>query len=284
MPEMRGRLRAAVAKATTLLRAAEIDSPEVNALQLAEYVAGARPVLTVTELPDDFETRYFRLVGERAAHVPLQLLVGTAAFRYLQVAVEPGVFIPRPETELVAGAAIAEALERSTPVVVDLCTGTGVIALAVATEVPASRVIAVDLSPAAADLARRNAAAIGADIDVRTGDVADPQLLTELDGTLDVLVANPPYLPPGEIAQLEVREHDPELALFGGGPDGLAVPAQVISAAARLLRSGGLLLMEHDETQGAAARDLVEKTGAFELAMTHQDLTGRDRYLTARRR
>ncbi len=280
----RARLRAAVAKATTLLRAAEIDSPEVNALRLAEHVAGVRPVLTVTELADDFEARYFRLVGERAAHIPLQLLTGTAAFRYLEVAVEPGVFIPRPETELVAGAAIAEAESGKTrPLVVDLCTGTGVIALSVATEVSGAQVIAVDLSAAAVDLARRNAATLGADIDVRQGDVADPALLVELDGTVDVLVANPPYVPAGEIAQPEVREHDPQLALFGGGPDGLAVPADVIAAAARLLRAGGLLVMEHDVTQGAAVRKRIAATAAFDTSATHQDLTGRDRYVTARR-
>jgi release factor glutamine methyltransferase len=278
----RERLRAAVANATTLLRAAEIDSPEVNALRLAEFVAGARPVLLADDLPDDFESRYFRLVGQRAAHVPLQLLVGTAPFRHLEVSVAPGVFIPRPETERVAGAAIDAARAVPSPLVVDLGTGAGVIALAVAHEVPSARVIGIDVSGDAVDLARDNAMRLGLDIEFRVGDVADPAFLAELSPGVDVVVANPPYVPTDVVLPPEVAEHDPPSTLWGGGAGGLEAPRRFLAAAARLLRAGGIVVMEHDETQAAALR--AAAADAFAEVATHADLTGRDRYLTGRRR
>ena len=278
----RERLRAAVAKATTLLRAAGISSPEVNALRLADFVVGVRPVLMAGELPDDFESRYFRLVGQRAARVPLQLLVGTAPFRHLEVEVAAGVFIPRPETESVAGAAIDAARPVPSPLVVDLGTGTGVIALAVAQEVPSARVVGVDVSSEAVDLARRNAGHLGLEVDFRTGDATDPALLAELIGRIDVVVANPPYIPPDAALAREVAEHDPPAALWGRGPDGMVVPRLCLAAAGRLLRAGGTVVMEHDETQAAALRDAA--ADEFTEVGTHADLAGRDRYLTARRR
>lgn len=278
----RERLRVAVARATTLLRAAEIDSPEVNALRLAEFVAGVRPVLMAEDLPDDFESRYFRLVGQRAAHVPLQLLVGTAPFRHLEVEVGGGVFIPRPETEMVADAAIEAAMSLpSAPVVVDLGTGTGVIALAVAQELPSARVIGVDASSEAVDMARRNAKRVGLDVEFRTGDVNDPALLAELAAGVDVVAANPPYIPADAALPPEVAEHDPPTALWGGGADGLDLPRRFLAAAARLLRADGTVVMEHDETQGAALR--AAAVIDFTDVQSHADLAGRDRYLTARR-
>ena len=278
----RERLRGAVAKATTLLRAAGISSPEVNALRLAEFVVGARPVLMAGELPDDFESRYFRLVGQRAAHVPLQLLVGTAPFRRLEVEVAAGVFIPRPETETVAGAAIDAARPLPSPLVVDLGTGTGVIALAVAQEVPSARVVGVDASSEAVGVARRNAGHLGLEVDFRTGDVTDRALLAEFIGRVDVVVANPPYIPPDATLPPEVAEHDPPAALWGRGPDGMVVPQLFLAAAGRLLRAGGNVVMEHDETQAVALRDAAAEE--FTEVGTHADLAGRDRYLTARRR
>jgi release factor glutamine methyltransferase len=278
----RERLRAAVAKATTLLRAAAIDSPEVNALRLAEFAAGVRPVPTADDLPDDFESRYFRLVGQRAAHVPLQLLLGTAPFRHLEVTVAAGVFIPRPETETVAGAAVDAARALASPLVVDLGAGTGVIALAVAQEVPSARVIGVDVSSEAVDLARRNAQRLGVDVKFRIGDVTDPALLAELSAGVDVVVANPPYIPNGVVLPPEVAEYDPPSALRGGGRDGLDVPRLFLATAARLLRTGGTVVLEHDETQSTALRDAAAVS--FTEVRTHRDLTARDRYLTAQRR
>jgi release factor glutamine methyltransferase len=278
----RERLRAAVGKATTLLRAAGIESPEVNALRLAEFVAGARPVLMADDLPEDFEPRYFRLVGQRAAHVPLQLLVGTAPFRHLEVNVAAGVFIPRPETETVAGAAVDAARAVASPLVIDLGTGAGVIALAVAQEVPSARVIGVDLSSPAVDLAHANAKRLGLEVEFRVGDVADPTLLVELFHRVDVVVANPPYIPADVVLPPEVVEQDPPSALWGGGTDGLEAPRLFVATAARLLRTGGTLVLEHDETQGPALR--AAAADEFTEVATHPDLAGRDRYLTAQRR
>jgi release factor glutamine methyltransferase len=228
------------------------------------------------------------LVARRATRIPLQHLVGRAPFRRMELLVGPGVFVPRPETEMVAGLAIEAASVTPTPLVVDLCTGSGAIALAVATEVPGSRVVAVEAEPAAHAWAERNLAErAGLDpglahrFDLRLADVADPGLLSELAGAVDVVVANPPYLPPdAEPVDVEVRDHDPARALYGGGDDGLAVPRQVAARAARLLRVGGTLVMEHADVQGPAVRALLDP-GAWTGVRTAPDLTGRDRAVVA---
>jgi len=215
------------------------------------------------------------------------------------------VFLPRPETEVVAEQAVDEAkrllVAGGRPLVVDLCTGSGVIAISVALEAPGSRVIAVDIDPGAVSLARKNAAYLRSastepceilgnstgpgGVRVEVGDVADPALFSEFAGAVDVVISNPPYIPDDAVPlEPEVAEHDPPRSLFGGGGDGLDVPRQVVAAAGRLLRAGGLFVMEHADVQGAAVRDLVDRTGAFEPATTHRDLTGRDRYVIARRR
>lgn len=284
-------LRALVEAATRLLTEAGVASPRHDALALAAHVLGLDRVDLVLPpvLPDGFAARFADLVDRRRRREPLQHLVGSTGFRYLTLLVEPGVFVPRPETEVVAGAAIDEAARVAAagdvPVVVDVCCGSGAIAVAVATEVPAAQVTAVDLSPQAVALTARNAAAAGADrLRARHGDVADPALLAELTGTVHVLVANPPYIPPdAEPVDPEVRDHDPDLALYGGGADGLDVPRAVVAAAVRLLRPGGLLVMEHAETQAAAAREAAASTGLLVEIRTDDDLTGRPRMLVARR-
>lgn len=283
-------LRQLVEGATRLLEAAGVPSARHDAMALAAFALGAERVDLVLPpaLPDGFSAAYAGLVERRAGREPLQHIVGSTGFRYLRLAVEPGVFVPRPETEVVAGLAVDEAAALvaagGEPVVVDLGTGSGAIAVAVATEVPASRVVAVDVSPAAVRLATRNAEAAGAHMRVLLGDVRDPMLLAELAGGVDVVVANPPYIPPdAEPTQPEVRDHDPDLALYGGGPDGLDVPRAVLAAAARLLRVGGLLVVEHAEVQAAALRAAATATGAFEDPRTVPDLSGRPRALLARR-
>ncbi|KSW21520.1 peptide chain release factor N(5)-glutamine methyltransferase [Cellulomonas sp. B6] len=284
-------LRAYVDGATAVLAEAGVASPRHDALALAAYALGLPRVELVLPppLPDGFAAELAGLVERRRAREPLQHILGSTVFRYVTLRVEPGVFVPRPETETVAQLAIDEAAALAArgarPLVVDLCTGTGAIAVAVDTEVPASRVVAVDLSDAAVGLARANAGAVGtADLRVEQGDVRDPALLAELDGTVDVLVSNPPYIPPDAVPlDPEVRDHDPDLALYGGGADGLDVPRAVIVAAARLLTDGGLLVMEHAEVQGEAARAAAAATGAFTDVRTLPDLTGRERTLVARR-
>jgi release factor glutamine methyltransferase len=279
-------LRALVEGASRILADAGVQSPRHDATALAAHVLGQErlELVLAPPVPDGFAEEFAGLVERRRNREPLQHLVGSTGFRYLTLLVEPGVFVPRPETEVVAQVAIEEAARLTDPLVVDLCCGAGGIALSVATEVAGARVVAVDLSPEAVDLTRRNAVAVRADVRVEHGDVADPALLHELDGTVDVLVANPPYIPPdAEPVDPEVRDHDPDLALYGGGLDGLDVPCSVLRTAARLLVPGGLLVMEHAEVQDAAAREAARSTGAFTAIESRPDLTGRPRMLVARR-
>jgi release factor glutamine methyltransferase len=243
-------------------------------------------------VPSGFDEQYRALVGRRAAREPLQHILGFAWFRHVRLQVRPGVFVPRPETEVVAGAAIDEtqSITARTPLVVDLCTGTGAIAAAVADEVSTARVVAVDIDPAAVELARANVAAFGDRARVELADITASELLAELAGAVDVLVSNPPYISPDAVpVDPEVRDHDPVRALYGGGSGGLDVPRDVVAAARRLLRVGGLLVMEHGDEQGPSVRALLGAAGDpagpsdWAAVETHRDLTGRDRYVTARR-
>jgi len=220
------------------------------------------------------------LVERRAAREPLQHITGIAHFRHLTLQVGPGVFVPRPETELVAQLAIdmLQAIPGQ-PIGVDLCTGSGAIAIAMATEVPHAEVHAVEVSAEAFVWAKLNARSSGAsNLTLHFGDLADAP--ASLDGRVDVVVSNPPYIPDGMIPRdLEVRLFDPELALYGG-PDGLDVVRRLEGTARRLLRAGGLLVIEHAEIQGERIRELLTAAG-WRAATTHPDLTGRPRATTA---
>ncbi|HHW84376.1 MAG TPA: HemK family protein methyltransferase, partial [Actinomycetales bacterium] len=181
-----------------------------------------------------------------------------------------------------SGAPSAGGEVREVAVVVDLCAGSGAVAIAIARAVPAAQVWAVELDPAAAALAERNARENGTGVVVVEGNAATA--LRELDGRVDVVVANPPYIPPDGIPRdPEVHRWDPPAALYGGGEDGLEVPRAVVGRAKALLRDGGTFLMEHGDQQGAAVRGLVEAAGGFTMIETRQDLAGRDRYVVARR-
>lgn len=286
--DARAQLRAEIERAVRRLQEAGVPSPRPDALALAAYALGVPQLILAAPppLPEGFAARYGQVVERRARREPLQHIVGFAGFRHVRLRVVPGVFVPRPETEIVAGAAIDAACQVAAPLVVDLCSGSGAIAAAVADEVADARVVALDVDPAAAELTRDNLAAAGASAArVVCGDVADPDVLGELAGSVDVVVSNPPYIPPdGVPIDPEVRDHDPAAALYGGGTDGLELPRQVVSAAGRLLRAGGYLIMEHGDVQGAAVRDLVAADGRFEGIVTRRDLTDRDRFVVARRR
>ncbi|MFB9954472.1 peptide chain release factor N(5)-glutamine methyltransferase [Cellulomonas denverensis] len=283
-------LRAMVDGATRLLADAGVGSPRHDALALAAHALDLPRVDLVLPppVPEGFAAAYAELVDRRCRREPLQHIVGSTVFRYLTMRVRPGVFVPRPETEQVAQVAVDEAARLASlgqePVVLDLCCGAGGIALSVATEVSGTRVTAVDASLDAVALSTENARLAGADLTVLTGDVRDRTLLADLAGRVDVLVSNPPYIPPDAVpVDPEVRDHDPDLALYGGGADGLDVPRAVIDAAVRLLAPGGLLVMEHAEVQDARARAAAVATGAFVEVRTDPDLTGRPRMLVARR-
>jgi release factor glutamine methyltransferase len=219
--------------------------------------------------------------------VPLQHLTGRAPFRHLELAVGPGVFVPRPETEQLTGWVLERLAGAAAPLVVDLGAGSGAIALSVAHEQPAARVVAVERDAGAIEWTRANAAARAAagdrPVEVLAGDMTDPQLLRELDGAVDVVVSNPPYVPDGARVPREVADHDPPLALWGG-PDGLDVVRGLLRTAARLLRPGGWLGIEHADQQGGALPALVRSHGAFTAVADHPDLAGRPRFTTAQRR
>lgn len=276
--------RAAAAR----LREAGVASPERDAELLLAHVldVGLGRLLLIDDLDADQHERYDALVARRAAREPLQHLVGTAAFRHVELAVGPGVFVPRPETELLAGWAIEQARlvsargegERA-PVVVDLCTGSGAIARAVTDEVPDAEVHAVELDEQAFAWAERNLAGTG--VDLRPGDMATA--FDDLAGTVDVVVCNPPYIPleAWESVAVEARDHDPHLALFSGD-DGLDAMRVLERRAALLLRPGGVAGAEHADVQGAAAPGVFAASGRWVDVVDHPDLAGRPRYLTAR--
>jgi release factor glutamine methyltransferase len=276
------RMREAIAAATATLAGAGIDSARTDAELLAAHVAGiSRGRLTVADgTGDGFLERYTRAVEIRAGRVPLQHITGTAAFGPIELEVGPGVFIPRPETEAVLEWAAAQDLPQP-PVIVDLCTGSGALAIALAACHPRARVVAIDDDPDALRYARRNAAATQA-VQVLECDVTDVGLLPELDGNVDLVVSNPPYLPHGAELEPEVALHDPRHALFGG-PDGMAVIRPIAGHAARWLKDGGWLAIEHDDSTSAETVRLITATGAFDDVLAHCDLTGRPRFVTARR-
>ncbi|MCB1264369.1 MAG: peptide chain release factor N(5)-glutamine methyltransferase [Mycobacterium sp.] len=273
-------LRAAITAAAATLSEAGIDCARTDAELLAAYAAGTeRSRLLMLDSPDaDFYNRFGDAVAVRARRVPLQHITGTAAFGPVQVAVGPGVFIPRPETESLLEWVLAQQLPRE-PVIVDLCTGSGALALALAAALPSARVIAVDDDDTALDYARRNVE--GSGIRLVRGDVTDARLLPELAGSVDLVVANPPYIPTGAVLEPEVAQHDPAHALFGG-PDGMAVIAPIVRHAAQWLRAGGLLAVEHDDTTSERTVALIRATGAFGEVVARCDLAGRERFVTAR--
>lgn len=253
-----------------------------HVLQLSRGELAAAFALERTMSVGD-EVTVCELGWRRAAREPLQHITGHAYFRSLDLAVGPGVFVPRPETELLAQMVIDHVRSLvpgdTGPLVVDLGTGSGAIALSVATEVPYTRVVAVEKSPDAHAWTARNVASTGAtNAELVLGDLADA--LPELDGQVDVVVSNPPYIPDDAVPRdPEVHLFDPQLALYGGA-DGLDIVRQLDVTAARLLRSGGLLALEHGELQGAAIADLLRDSG-WRAVSTHTDLLGRDRYTTA---
>lgn len=274
------------------LKAAGVPSPEHDAVALIAFVQGtsAGDVRTATARgdaapPQDVLSRLEAAVARRVEREPLQHITGRAPFRTLDLEVGPGVFVPRPETELIAGAAIEAIQARRATRVADLCAGSGAVALSFAAETSAT-VWAVELDKRALPYLERNRDALPAHMASRVhivqGDARTQ--LQELNGTVDVIAANPPYIPgSARPKEPEVELFDPQLALYGLGPDGLEVPRGVVAAAARLLRPGGFFVMEHGAPQAAQVREVLASTGAFAVIETHQDLAGWDRFVTASR-
>lgn len=286
-------VRPLLMSAASQLREVGVESPEQDARQLLAYVVGIELVrLPLLDVVEDAQANHFEtLINKRARRIPLQHLTGRAHFRYLELEVGPGVFVPRPETEVMTGWAIeqlrpmvyavARGQSRHLPVVVELGTGSGAVAKAIATELTGTRVHAVEVSEEAATYAARNLADTTVELYVRDMLGALP----ELNGTVDLVIANPPYIPLDAFESVvpEVRDHDPVLALFSGR-DGLDAIRVVVAEAARLLRPAGLLCVEHADVQGESAQQVLIQHGAFAGVRDHPDLAGRPRFVTALRR
>lgn len=301
MLDEQGAASTATARADVLLeamrqrmRAGGIEDPSVDAELILGHVLGesrgrvqALSVMRAEIAPADAAAAV-ELTEERARRIPLQHLTGRAPFRSIELAVGPGVFVPRPETEIVAQFAIdaLQLVPDPEPIALDLCTGSGALALAMAHEVPGARVWAVEMSREAHAWAERNVAEWGdGRVSLVQGDVTALAAIMELAplaGRVHVLVSNPPYVPSGMVPRdPEVRDHDPQLALYGG-EDGLDIVRSISRSARALVVSGGTVVIEHAESQGRAIRELLTADG-WRAAATHPDLTGRDRATTALR-
>jgi len=280
-------LMSEIAVAVTRLAEAGVESPRADAELIAAHRHGVRRS-QLNLVPDsDFDPRFWDDVARREAREPLQHITGTAYFRYLELEVGPGVFVPRPETEVMTGWAIDRLTEMDVaePVVADLGTGSGAIALAVAQEVPRARVHAVEGDPLARPWTERNIARCtaaaphtGGRVALHSGDFRSA--LPEFDGAVDLVISNPPYIPVGAIVPPEVGEYEPPAALYAG-PDGLDAIRVVEQVARRLLRPGGRVVVEHGAPQGAGVYWVFAEENGWKETRNHTDLAGLDRFVTA---
>jgi release factor glutamine methyltransferase len=278
-----------IAIATARLAEAGVESPRTDAELIAARLHGvSRSELHL--VPDvDFDPRFWDDIARREAREPLQHITGVAYFRYLELAVGPGVFVPRQETEVMTGWAIDRlaAMDVAEPVVADLGTGSGAIALSIAQEVPRAQVHAVEADPLAREWAERNIDSVAEASPHTAGRVRlhgrdFASALTELDGQVDLVVSNPPYIPVGASVPPEVGEYDPATALWGG-TDGMEAVRVVEATARRLLRPGGLVAVEHGAQQGTAVYWVFAEESGWRETRNHADLAGRDRFVTATR-
>ena len=263
---------------------AQVPSPRVDAELLAAHLLydGSRSRLQHAALMGERLTpaqvaEYEALVARRASREPLQHITGTAPFYHLELSVGPGVFVPRPETELLVEEALRVLGTRTgkvAPRIVDLCTGSGAIAAAIKSELPNAQVFAVELSEDAIPYTRKNLEPLG--VHLVQGDALTA--LSELAGTFDAVLSNPPYIPPANVpADPEAALHDPDMALYGGGEDGMQMPSAIAARAFELLTPGGLFIMEHDDTQEEAVAELLARVG-FEGCYPVRDLNNRPRH------
>jgi release factor glutamine methyltransferase len=278
-----------IAVATARLAGAGVESPRTDAELIAAHVHGVTRGALVTVPDAAFEPRFWDEIARREAREPLQHITGRAFFRYLDLDVGPGVFVPRPETEVMTGWAIDRLREMDVaePVVADLGTGSAAIALAISQEVPRARVHAVEADPLARQWAERNIARCAATaphtagrVTLRSGDFRTA--LGDLDGLADLVISNPPYIPAGAWVPPEVGEYDPATALWGG-PDGLDPIRAIETVASRLLRPRGLVAVEHGAPQGSAVYWIFPEERGWRETRNHKDLAGRDRFVTAMR-
>lgn len=277
----------------SLLRVATaqlVEAGIVSARVDAEVLLGAAQDISRSEvlrlamlgraLDDTEASAYLDLVAQRAQRVPLQHLTGYADFAGIRLRVGPGVFIPRPETEVLVVRAFDVARGQAHPVIVDLCTGSGAIAAVLKHRLPAADVYAVEVSVHAHAWAQQNFDRLGMDVALRLGE--SQTAFAELEGQVDLVTCNPPYIPTGAVpVDPEVRLHDPSVALYGDSEDGLKVPMEMAARAAVLLRPGGTLLMEHAEGQAADVCRRLQDMTCWHAIRDHRDLTRRPRVVEA---
>jgi release factor glutamine methyltransferase len=274
-----------LSESSSKLKEAGVISATVDAELIACFCLGisrselSLMVATNQEFPQESLDKFQLALARRVARQPLQHITGTAPFRHLELKVGPGVFTPRPETEQVVGFAMEKIANLQSPVIIDLCSGSGAIAISLATEVLGSKVFAVEKSEEAFDYLLQNAATYGLSEDnLRNEDLQDS--LTELDGQVDLVISNPPYIPNDAIPiDLEVQIHEPKMSLYGG-VDGLDVIRQISIRAKKLLKSGGLLVLEHADSQSNAIGKLLLAGGWLEIE-ARADLAGKERMISA---
>ena len=280
-----------LAELTSLLSRGGIESAAAEAATILSQALGAsRSALAYADVPTDRARQALSWARRRAdTHEPLQYILGTAVSGRLDMSVGPGVFIPRPETELLIDWALrampaAVAGQGAEPVVIDLCSGSGTIALEIAHAMPQARVYAVEKDPQALHWLRRNAAARewagDTPITVCAADATETSLLDELEGCASAVLSNPPYVPSGAVLPAEVADHEPGIALFAGA-EGTDVIEQLVPVAGRLLADGGIFACEHDDSNGAAVTEILGLHGGFGRVNQHRDLAGRPRFVTA---
>lgn len=283
---------ALIDSATKLLEQAGVSSPQVDAQLLLAHTIGIErsQLLHISSLTSQQKLDFEALITRRANREPLQHLTGVAHFRHISLAVGPGVFVPRPETELLVEAAIAHLKTIPQPrLAADLCAGSGAIALSLALEVPGTTVHAVELSDDAVKWLSRNVIehaaqleAAGSQVIVHHGDAGNRDVLAKFAGEFSAVVSNPPYIPNAMIPRdPEARDHDPAIALFSGD-DGLSAARNIVLVASDALAAGGFFGMEHADVQGESVPNLLkEMTGIWSEVKDNQDYNKLPRFTTA---
>ncbi|ANE03771.1 peptide chain release factor N(5)-glutamine methyltransferase [Corynebacterium crudilactis] len=271
----------ALRDATTVLERAGVASPLVDARLIAAHLLGCSPLNIALYMRDEVPAGFADAVQRRATREPLQHILGTAPMGSLDLHVGPGVFIPRPETEVLADWAVRQAGGVDKQKIVDLCTGSGALAAYIGHELIDATLYAVELDRGAATWAQRNFDEFAPGVQLIHGDVTDPTLLSDVHGTIDIVVSNPPYVPETQDLDPEVYQ-DPHMAVFSGA-DGMDVINEMVHLIFNLLRFGGVVGVEHDDTTSEAVQQVFQDHGGFDTIEVLKDLTGRARFVTARK-
>lgn len=273
-------MREVLARASALLADAGVPTPDVDARLLAAHIAGTSPMgVLFAEADEEFSRAFDAAVARRVTREPLQHITGIAPFGPFELEVGPGVFIPRPETEVLADWAVRTLADTPHPIVVDLGTGSGALPIYIGHYIPAAQLYAVELSATARKFAARNAASHDVRLSLVDASMTDPELFPELRGRVDLVVANPPYVPETPDLEPEVY-HDPHEAVFSG-PDGMDAIRGLVPVAETLLRPGGWLGVEHDDATSESTRAVIAASGGFSALEPLRDLAGQERFVCA---